>query len=119
MKRTIALALSTVSLAAGAVVLGAVPAQAAPDCRAGAVCYVLDGTVLAEVGPGVRPGTAFDQVVNNSTSTIRIAWSGFGESSFIPGYTTSKASNDVVRPGAVLDLGDDTATTVSAVRVIR
>lgn len=119
MKRTIALTLSTVSLAAGAVVLGALPAQAATGCDAGAVCYVLDGVIQAEVGPGVKPSVSFDQVVNNSSSSVRVNWAGFGESSFIEGYAVSTTSNDLVRPGTTLDLGETTATTVYSVRVVR
>ena len=119
MKRTIALTLSTVSLAAGAVVLGALPAQAATGCDAGAVCYVLDGVIQAEVSPGTAPSTQFDQVINNSSSNVRINWAGFGVSSFIEGYTVSKASNDLVRAGSTLDLGADTATTVYSIRIVR
>ncbi|WP_407360299.1 hypothetical protein [Microbacterium sp. LBN7] len=119
MKRTIALALSTVSLAAGAVALGALPAQADTGCDAGAVCYVLDGVIQAEVRPGVKPSASFDQVINNSSSSVRISWAGFGESSFIEGYTVSTMSNDLVRPGSTLDLGAATATTVYSIRIIR
>lgn len=119
MKRTIALTLSTVSLAAGAVVLGALPAQAAAGCDSGAVCYVLDGSIQAEVAPGAKPSVHFDQVINNSSSSVRISWGGFGESSFIEGYTVGKASNDLVRSGSTLSLGEDTATDIYSVRVVR
>jgi hypothetical protein len=119
MKRTIALTLSTVSLAAGAVVLGALPAQADSGCDAGAVCYLLDGAIQAQVSPGTKPSARFDQVINNSSSNVRINWAGFGESTFIEGYTVSTTSNDLVRSGSTLNLDGATATTVYSIRVVR
>lgn len=118
MKRTIALTLSTVSLAAGAVALGALPAQAADGCDPGRVCYVLDGAIQAELSPTVKPSGEFDQVINNSTSSLRISWAGYGDDSDFA-FTVSKASNDLVRAGSTLDLGGDTATTVYSIRIVR
>lgn len=100
-------------------VLGAIPAQAAPGCDTGAVCYLLDGTIKAEVSPGTTPSTSFDQVINNSRSNLRISWAGWGESAMFEGYTVDKASNDLVRAGRTLDPGADTATTVYSIRIVR
>lgn len=119
MKKNIAVALTSLSLAAGAAVLAAVPAQAAEGCDPGAVCYVLDGVIKAEVAPGVKPRTSFDEIVNNSSSTVRVAWTGSGES-FIPGYATAVGNTETVRAGKRVYLGDfTTADTVLSVRVVR
>ncbi|WP_435746051.1 hypothetical protein [Microbacterium sp. PMB16] len=119
MKRQIAVTLSTLSLAAGAALLGAVPAQAADGCDAGAVCYVLDGTIRAEVAPRVNPGVQFDQIINNSSSDVRVNWYGWGESNMFEGYIEGKAGSDLVRAGSQIDLGSTTASGVSSIQIVR
>lgn len=120
MNKKITATLSSLALAAGAVALGAVPAQAADTCKSGSVCYVHDGSLRAEVAPGVNPRVQFDKIINNSSKSIQVSWGGWGESNMFEGYIEAKAAVTVVGARSTIELPQYTdATGIEWVRVVR
>ena len=120
MNRKIAATLSTLALAAGTVALGAVPAQAVDTCKTGSVCYVHDGSLRAEVAPGVNPGVQFDKIINNSSKNIQVSWGGWGESNMFEGYMEAKGGTEFVGARSTIELPRYTdATGIQSVRVVR